>query len=71
MKPEKKAGKKRETKKAVKCPFFRPFYVGVCAGHKLPYIPSSEEKKQYCFNPDFRLCSIFENNSLLHGPGKE
>lgn len=57
---DKPGGKKEISKKAVKCPFFKSYYVGVCAGHKLPYIPSTDEKRQYCFNPDFSMCTIYE-----------
>ncbi len=61
MKSERKPAKRHEvSKNTVKCPYFRSYYVGVCAGHKLPYVPNSDEKRQYCFNADFSKCTIYE-----------
>ena len=57
MKPDKK---KDGRKKPARCPCFRSYYVGVCAGHNFPYAPTPAEKRQYCMTADFHLCLIYE-----------
>jgi hypothetical protein len=63
MKPHGKPGKKKDSeKKPARCPCFRFYYVGVCAGHNFPYTPTPGEKKQYCMTADFHLCLIYEQH---------
>jgi hypothetical protein len=67
-KPEKK---KDSPKKISGCPFFKHYYVGVCSGHTFPYVPSTDEKKQYCMTAEFYLCLIYEQNRSMDRPGKK
>ncbi len=60
MKRHGKPAKKDIQKKLVRCPCFRSYYVGVCAGHSFPYTPTPGEKSRYCMTADFHLCLIYE-----------
>jgi hypothetical protein len=60
--PERDKKGRHSPSKEVRCPFFKSYYIGVCAAHRLPYTPSREEKKMHCFHPEFNLCSIYAKN---------
>ena len=61
--PRAKGPKENQKAELLRCPFFKSYFTGICAGHKLPYAPNETEKRQYCLSAEFHTCSIYGKSS--------